>query len=66
MKVTVDTNVLVRLATQGDPAQVDLAVKLLQKASLIAVSTSALCELVWVLVRGYRYSAAEPLAPCVP
>lgn len=59
MKVTLDTNVLVRLATQDDPAQAALALKVLQKAELIAVPTPALCELVWVLLRGYRYTPAQ-------
>ena len=59
MKVTLDTNVLVRLATQDDPAQAALALRVLQKASLIAVPTPALCEMVWVLLRGYRYTPAQ-------
>ena len=59
MKVTLDTNVLVRLATQDDPVQAALALQLLKKASLIAVPTPVLCELVWVLLRGYRYLPAQ-------
>ena len=59
MKVTLDTNVLVRLATQDDAAQAARALKLLQQATLIAVPTPALCELVWVLLRGYRYTPAQ-------
>ena len=59
MKVTLDTNVLVRLATQDDPAQAAAALRLLRKATLIAVPTPALCELVWVLLRGYRYTPAQ-------
>ncbi len=59
MKVTLDTHVLVRLATQDDPAQAALALRVLQKASLIAVPTPALCEMVWVLLRGYRYTPAQ-------
>ena len=59
MKVTLDTNVLVRLATQDDPEQAALALHVLQKASLIAVPTPALCEMVWVLLRGYRYTAPQ-------
>jgi predicted nucleic-acid-binding protein len=59
MKVTLDTNVLVRLATQDDPAQAALALTVLQKAELIAVPTPALCEMVWVLLRGYRYTPAQ-------
>ena len=59
MKVTLDTNVLVRLATQDDAAQAALALQVLQNATLIAVPTPALCELVWVLLRGYRYTPAQ-------
>lgn len=59
MKVTLDTNVLVRLATQDDPKQASAAFKVLQAASLIAVPTTALCEMVWVLMRGYRYSPEQ-------
>lgn len=59
MKVTVDTNVLVRLATRDDVAQADTARKTLRKATLIAVPTIAVCEMVWVLLRGYRYSAEQ-------
>jgi predicted nucleic-acid-binding protein len=36
-----------------------LALRVLQKASLIAVPTPALCEMVWVLLRGYRYTPAQ-------
>ncbi len=59
MKVTLDTNVLVRLATQDDAAQAARALQVLQNATLIAVPTPALCELVWVLLRGYRYTPAQ-------
>lgn len=59
MKVTLDTNVLVRLATQDDAAQAARALQVLQKAALIAVPTPALCELVSVLLRGYRYTPAQ-------
>jgi predicted nucleic-acid-binding protein len=59
MKVTLDTNVLVRLATQDDPAQAAAAMKVLNKADLIAIPTPALCEMVWVLLRGYRYTPEQ-------
>jgi predicted nucleic-acid-binding protein len=59
VKVTLDTNVLVRLATQDDPAQAAAALQVLRRSSLIAVPTPAVCELVWVLMRGYRYSAEQ-------
>ncbi len=59
MNVTLDTNVLVRLATQDDAAQAAQAVRVLQTAVLIAVPTPVFCELVWVLLRGYHYSTAQ-------
>jgi predicted nucleic-acid-binding protein len=59
VKVTLDTNVLVRLATQDDAAQAAKALQVLQKATLIALPTPALCELVWVLLRGYRYTPTQ-------
>jgi predicted nucleic-acid-binding protein len=59
VKVTLDTNVLVRLATQDDAAQAAKALKVLQNATLLAVPTPALCELVWVLLRGYRYTPVQ-------
>ena len=54
MKITVDTNVLVRAAVQDDKEQAHQAIKVLQEASLIAVSLPVLCEFVWVLNRGYK------------
>ena len=59
MKLTLDINVLVRLATQDNPQQAAAALKVLQTASLIAVPSTALCEMVWVLIRGYRYTPEQ-------
>lgn len=52
MKISVDTNVLARAVLQDDAAQARVATKILEEASLIAVSLSCLCELVWILLRG--------------
>ena len=54
MKVTADTNILVRILTDDDPAQVALARSILVEAELIALTLPSLCELVWVLSRGYQ------------
>lgn len=59
MKVTVDTNILVRAAVRDDIAQADLAAKLLKDADLIAVPLTCLCEFVWVLRRLYRLDVAD-------
>ena len=59
MKVTADTNVLIRAAVQDDPNQARRASKALQDAEIVAVPVPVLCEFVWVLRRGYKKSAAE-------
>lgn len=56
MKITVDTNVLVRAAVQDHPEQSAYAAKALQDASLVAIPLPTLCEFVWVLRRGYGMS----------
>lgn len=62
MKITADTNVLVRAAVQDDPQQARLAAKVLQQADLIAVPVPVLCEFVWVLRRGYKRPVADVAA----
>ncbi len=59
MKITADTNVLVRAAVQDDPKQARHAAKVLQQAELVAVPVPVLCEFVWVLRRGYKKSVSE-------
>lgn len=59
MKITADTNVLVR-AVAGDHVQQSRAAKAaLQDATMVAMPIPALCELVWVLSQGYKHSAAD-------
>ncbi len=59
MKATPDTNIFVRVITRDDIRQAHAAEKLLAAASVIAVPTSTLCEIVWVLMRGYRMPRAR-------
>ena len=59
MRAAVDTNVLVRAVVHDDRAQAEIAAELLRSSRLIAVALSALCELVWVLRRVYRFKAAD-------
>ena len=54
MKITADTNLLLRVATEDDPAQARMARAIIARAELVAVPIPALCELVWVMRRGYR------------
>lgn len=59
MKITADTNVLVRVAITDDPAQSTRAAAILLDAETVAVTQAALCEFVWVLARGYKKSTSE-------
>jgi predicted nucleic-acid-binding protein len=51
MKITADTNVLVRAVTGDDVEQSKAAESVLRNADIVAVTISSLCELVWVLQR---------------
>ena len=62
MKVTVDTNVLVRAVVRDDPAQASVASKVLTDAELIAVALPCLCEFVWVLLRVYSFQPSDAAA----
>ena len=62
MKITADTNVLVRAVVRDDKMQAEVAARVLRNASLVAVAVSSLCELVWVLRRKYGLPAAEVAA----
>ncbi|WP_025032306.1 type II toxin-antitoxin system VapC family toxin [Bradyrhizobium sp. DOA9] len=57
MKITPDTNVLVRVLVGDNAEQSKAAEAILKKADVVAISISALCELAWVLSRGYKTSA---------
>jgi predicted nucleic-acid-binding protein len=59
MKITVDTNVLVRAVVRDDPTQARIATKILTSAELIAVSLPCLCEFVWVLRKVYDFQPSD-------
>jgi predicted nucleic-acid-binding protein len=59
MKITADTNVLVRAITGDDERQSKVAQAELAKADVVALALPALCELVWVLSQGYKIPSAE-------
>lgn len=59
MRITVDTNILVRSAVRDDTRQADAANRVLRDASSIVVTLPCLCEFVWVLRSAYRLSVAE-------
>lgn len=59
VKITADTNMLVRIVTEDDPAQSMIAERMLAGAALVAMPLPALTEFCWVLARVYKYSNAE-------
>jgi predicted nucleic-acid-binding protein len=59
MKITVDTNILVRAVVRDDARQALIADKTLKEASLLAVSLPCLCEFVWVLRKPYGFDSAS-------
>ena len=59
MKITADSNVLIRAAVQDNVQQARRAAKILAEADLIAVPIPVLCEFVWVLRRGYKKSPGD-------
>ena len=59
MKVTVDTNVLVRAAVRDDPEQTEVATRIMARAEMLAIALSSVCEFVWVLRSVYGYRAPK-------
>ena len=59
MKITADTNVLLRATIGDDPEQARLARELLAGAELVAMPLAALCEFVWVSRSAYRRPLPE-------
>ncbi len=61
--IGLDTNVLVRYVVRDDPGQTAAATRLVESEctpdSPGIVTLVVLCELVWVLERGYRYDRGE-------
>jgi predicted nucleic-acid-binding protein len=59
VKITADTNVLVRAVTADDAVQSPLAQRLLVEAELVAISLPSLCEFCWVLDRVYGFGGSD-------
>ena len=59
MRITADTNILVRVAINDDLEQARQARILLQDAETVVLTLPALCEFVWVARRGYRRQAGD-------
>jgi predicted nucleic-acid-binding protein len=59
VRITADTNVLVRAIVADEPAQARLAQHALAQAERVAIGPTTMCEFVWVLARGYRVPPAD-------
>jgi predicted nucleic-acid-binding protein len=58
MRITADTNVLVRALTEDHAEQSKAAQIALSKADIVALTIPTLCELVWVL-RSYKIQSSD-------
>ena len=59
MKISADTNVLVRAAVRDDARQARVAFRVLKDASMIAIGLACLCEFVWVVKGVYGFSSSD-------
>lgn len=59
MKVTADTNLLVRIVVRDDERQAIAALDVLESAESVCVTVPSLCEFAWVLGRTYRLSRRQ-------
>jgi predicted nucleic-acid-binding protein len=59
MRITADTNVLVRAVMEDDKRQSKVAQAELANAEIVALAMPALCEFVWVLSQGYKVPSGE-------
>jgi predicted nucleic-acid-binding protein len=59
MKITPDTNILVRAVLRDDRQQSQVAQAALAEAEAVALTLTALCEFVWVLSSGYKVLSSE-------
>ena len=62
VKITADTNVLLRTVVADDAKQAAAARALLLQASVVAVPVPVFCEFAWVLKRTYARCAADVAA----
>lgn len=54
MKITADTNILIRIVTEDDPGQSRTAQRIVAEASVVAIPMPVLTEFCWVLDRLYK------------
>lgn len=61
-QIVADTNVLLRAMVRDDQQQGPIARHALDEAEAVAIGTSALCEVCWVLTKRYKHSPATAAA----
>jgi len=61
LRITADTNLLVRAITGDHKRQSQIAEAELAKSEIVALTLPALCELAWVLSQGYKIASSEIL-----
>lgn len=59
MRVSLDTNVLIRMVVEDDLTQTPAARKLFSTAEAVAIGVSCLCEFAWVLRNSYGFATAD-------
>ena len=59
MRITADTNVLVRAVIEDHAHQSKAAQTALKTAELVAIPIPSLCEMVWVLSQGYKIPSRD-------
>ena len=59
MRITLDTNVLLRTVLRDDAEQADAAEALLARATVLAIPIPVFCEFSWVLRRSYGHTASQ-------
>lgn len=59
MKITADTNILVRAITEDDPKQAKIAQRVLNEATLVAIPLTSFAEFCWVVERVYKFGKAD-------
>ena len=61
--IGIDTNILIRYLTQDDKEQSSLAETIIDKYATkpqsIFINNIVMCELIWVLARGYKYKKEQ-------
>jgi predicted nucleic-acid-binding protein len=59
VRITADTNILIRAILKDDAGQAESARTLLAAATHVAIPLAVFCEFAWVLGGGYRYTRAQ-------